>query len=215
MSPGADLFVVCKQCGAEVSPYITECPYCGNRIRKRAPKLPKERARKAPRTRVRRRPARLRGISAPTLGRMRRGEMPGISAEARPYATIAVVAASAALWIAWRGGAVQYSSLIVLGPLKGEWWRLITCQFVYLSGLGPSLYAFSALSAVAIFGSLLEQRHGSVVVAALFLAAGVTGALVTIAIYPAGLVSGANAGALALLGAWAVPDLLSARAGEP
>ena len=29
MTSGADLFVVCKQCGSEVSPYITECPYCG------------------------------------------------------------------------------------------------------------------------------------------------------------------------------------------
>jgi len=42
MSP-ADLFVVCKNpdCGAEVSPYVTECPYCGTRLRKRAPKLDK------------------------------------------------------------------------------------------------------------------------------------------------------------------------------
>ena len=34
-----DLFVVCKNCGSEVSPYVTECPYCGQRVRKRAPKL--------------------------------------------------------------------------------------------------------------------------------------------------------------------------------
>ncbi|MEA2190098.1 MAG: hypothetical protein QOI73_219, partial [Solirubrobacteraceae bacterium] len=34
-----DLFVVCKNCNAEVSPYITECPYCGMRLRKRAPKI--------------------------------------------------------------------------------------------------------------------------------------------------------------------------------
>ncbi|MBA3747770.1 MAG: hypothetical protein H0W96_09830, partial [Solirubrobacterales bacterium] len=34
-----DLFVVCKNCQAEVSPYITECPYCGTRLRKRAPKI--------------------------------------------------------------------------------------------------------------------------------------------------------------------------------
>ena len=40
MTSGADLFVVCKQCGSEVSPYITECPYCGHRLRRRAPKLP-------------------------------------------------------------------------------------------------------------------------------------------------------------------------------
>ena len=39
MSSGPDLYLVCKSCGAEVSPYITECPYCGTRIQKRAPKL--------------------------------------------------------------------------------------------------------------------------------------------------------------------------------
>src|SRR3712207_6963529 len=36
MASGPDLFVVCKSCGSEVSPYITECPYCGTRLRKRA-----------------------------------------------------------------------------------------------------------------------------------------------------------------------------------
>ena len=48
MSSGADLFVVCKQCGSEVSPYITECPYCGSRLRRRAPKLPRAGAPQAP-----------------------------------------------------------------------------------------------------------------------------------------------------------------------
>jgi rhodanese-related sulfurtransferase len=38
-SVAVDLNVVCKNCGSEVSPYITECPYCGQRLRKRAPKL--------------------------------------------------------------------------------------------------------------------------------------------------------------------------------
>src|SRR3989442_12802955 len=37
-----ELSVVCKNCGAEVSPYVTECPYCGTRLRKRAPKLERE-----------------------------------------------------------------------------------------------------------------------------------------------------------------------------
>src|SRR5215213_7665947 len=41
MAGSPDLFVVCKNCRAEVSPYITECPYCGHRLRKRAPKLDK------------------------------------------------------------------------------------------------------------------------------------------------------------------------------
>ena len=50
-----DLFVVCKNCGSEVSPYVTECPYCGQRVRKRAPKL--ERGEDAePRRKQRRRP---------------------------------------------------------------------------------------------------------------------------------------------------------------
>src|ERR1044072_8812192 len=32
-----DLFVVCKNCSAEVSPYVTECPYCGQRVREPTP----------------------------------------------------------------------------------------------------------------------------------------------------------------------------------
>ncbi|MGH2903306.1 MAG: zinc-ribbon domain-containing protein, partial [Solirubrobacteraceae bacterium] len=44
MSSTPDLFVVCKQCGSEVSPYITECPYCGHRLRRRAPDLPRRKA---------------------------------------------------------------------------------------------------------------------------------------------------------------------------
>src|SRR5437763_1167677 len=42
MARGADLFVVCKNCGSEVSPYVTECPYCGQRVRKRAPKIERQ-----------------------------------------------------------------------------------------------------------------------------------------------------------------------------
>ena len=42
MAQTPDLFVVCKNCGSEVSPYITECPYCGTRLRKRAPKIERD-----------------------------------------------------------------------------------------------------------------------------------------------------------------------------
>ena len=47
--PRPDLFVVCKNCGSEVSPYVTECPYCGTRLRKRAPKIDTRRARRGTR----------------------------------------------------------------------------------------------------------------------------------------------------------------------
>jgi hypothetical protein len=48
----------------------------------------------------------------------------------------------------------------------------------------------------------------------LFFAAGVTGALAAEALYAFPVVSGANAGALALLAAWAAPNLVAARAAD-
>src|ERR1700731_3997187 len=103
MTSGADLFVVCKQCGSEVSPYITECPYCGHRLRRRAPKLPRANGPgRTPRTRGRLRrllaPAALRGAGRRRRGRIQLGA--GRWAATRPYATIALVAAGAGAWIA-------------------------------------------------------------------------------------------------------------------
>src|ERR1700737_5300428 len=85
MSTGnPDLFVICKSCGSEVSPYITECPYCGNRLRKRAPKLDRD-GRVAEKRR--RRPP------MPSLSRLRTNEIPGIRPDTRPYATLALLLA--------------------------------------------------------------------------------------------------------------------------
>ena len=197
MSPSADLFVICKQCGSEVSPYITECPYCGHRLRRRAPKLPRD-GDKPPR-RPRRPSAR--------LARLRRGEIPGVRADAGPYATWALVLAAAGVWIATRAGAVSLLDLDVIGPLQGKGWRLVTYQFAYNSGV----YQWATLFAVAVFGWLLERRHGPLAVIALFLGAGATGALLDLAVYQFPIISGGNAGALALLAAWAVPDLRALR----
>lgn len=194
MSSGADLFVVCKQCGSEVSPYITECPYCGHRLRRRAPKLPRGGARAG----------HGRG-SALTLGRLRRGEIPGIRAESRPYVTIALVLASAGFWVAVHAEPIYYFRLLILGPLNGDWWRLLSSQFVYLNGF----YAFAAVAAVALFGWLIERRHGPALVVALFLGTSAAGGLVTLAVYPNAIVGGANGPALALIACWAMPDLLS------
>jgi hypothetical protein len=76
------------------------------------------------------------------------------------------------------------------------------------------VYAFATLVTVAVFGWLLEQRHGPFVVIALFLGASVGGALLALAVYEVPILSGGNAGALALLAAWAAPDLRAARAGR-
>jgi hypothetical protein len=206
MSSGADLFVVCKQCGSEVSPYITECPYCGSRLRRRAPKLPRERESHKPGHRPR--------IPIPPLGRLRRGEIAGVRAEAPPYATVALVAAACIAWVLTSGGYLLLEKVVVVGPLQGDWWKLFTYPFGYFGGFYAGVYAFAALLAVGIFGWLLERRHGPAAVLAVFFGASATGALMALATYPLPVASGANAGALALLAAWAVPDLEAARAGR-
>jgi membrane associated rhomboid family serine protease len=201
MSPGADLFIVCRQCGSEVSPYITECPYCGHRLRRRAPKLPRERPGRQ--GEKRRQPSKLSGFRGA-------GALVGAGVDSRPYATIALVLVACGMWVATAGGFVSPAKLALEGPVGGEWWRLFSSQFLYTSGI----YAFVALLAVAVFGWLLERRHGPLVVAALFLGAGVTGALAAEAAFAYPVISGGNAGALCLIAAWAAPDLRSARRRE-
>ena len=217
MSSGADLFVVCKQCGAEVSPYITECPYCGNRLRRRAPKLPRVNAPEASRSRRSGLGSLLGGTrgSARPAPHRRPGRTRPVSdrwAASRPYATIAIVVAACAGFIAVQSVPFLYEHMILVGGLRTEWWRFLTSQFVYFRGGGAGVYAFIAIGAAGLFGWLLERRHGPAVVLALYLGAGVAGALVATAAYSFPIVSGGNAAALALLMAWAAPDIMDARA---
>ena len=209
----ADLFVVCKnpECGAEVSPYVTECPYCGTRLQKRAPKLDKGLQ-----------PARrLRRMPTPSLGRLRPDEIPGIRPDSGPWATGAIVLATCVIWIATRAGYLHAYQLVAYGPVGGangsHWWTLLTAPFTYFYTTnardiaGTGVYQFAVLFAVALFGWLLERRHGAAVVLAVFLAGAVGGTYVaTLVDHHA--VAGANGGALALLCAWAVPDLMARRA---
>jgi membrane associated rhomboid family serine protease len=228
MPPGPDLFVVCKQCGSEVSPYITECPYCGSRLRSRAPKLPRVKSR----GRGLRRLARSLSLGRSTASRPRAGG--GRSprrgdyarADAPPYATIALVVLGCAGWVLVRGGYlgavrvaglgsisgayVSFFKIAIGGPLHGDWWKLLTSQFAYLNGL----YAFVAILATALFGWLLERRRGAAIVLLVFFGGSITGALAAIALYAEPIVSGANAGALALIAAWSIPDLEAARRGD-
>lgn len=203
---GPDLFVVCKNCGSEVSPYITECPYCGNRLRKRAPKIDREGRVTEKR---RRRPP------TPSLSRLRRDEIPGIRGESHPYATIVLVLTGIVGCVLWRTGVIGLQHLIVFNPPGGHFfhdhpWRLLSASFTY----NNTGYAFASLGAVALYGWLLEHRHGPVVVVLLFLIGAVGGLAVTAVIYPTPAALGGNGGALALLCAWVVPDLLSLRRGE-
>ncbi|HEY2317933.1 MAG TPA: rhomboid family intramembrane serine protease [Solirubrobacteraceae bacterium] len=198
---GPDLFVICKSCGSEVSPYITECPYCGNRLRKRAPKL--DRDQRVAQRKARRQPT-------PLLTRLRRDEIPGIRGETRPYATMILVVAGLVGCLLWRtdlGGAS--GNLILIGQPGSQWWRLFTAAFTY-ANVG---YAVITLGTVGLFGWLLERRHGPFPVLALFLIGGVGGLAATTAVDPNAILLGAQGGALALVCAWATPDLLTLRSG--
>jgi membrane associated rhomboid family serine protease len=206
-----DLFVVCRNCGSEVSPYVTECPYCGQRIRRRAPKIERHDD-DEPRPRRRRR---LRG----RLSRQRADAIEGIAPETRPVATIALIAASLALTLALSTGAVGLLGVGgILVPLDGDPWRYVTAPFVH-DNLG---YQFVALLAVALFGSMLEARFGRPAPVAIFLLAGAAGAAAAVAADVAPpfesvdigyLVLGANGAALGLLFAWLVEDRIAARRG--
>ncbi len=203
-SGGPDLFVICKHCGSEVSPYITECPYCGSRLRKRAPKLDRDgRPAEKERRRARRR------SPSPSLGPLRRGEIPGIRPDGRPYLTMALVAASLVLFVVIRGGGVGIDEIAVNG-LHRNTWQVLTAPFAY----DDSGYAFVALFAIALFGWLLERRHGPLVVALLFLAGGTGGMVVVAAVETLPVALGGNGAALALLVAWAIPDLRELRRGR-
>jgi hypothetical protein len=208
MSSGADLFVICRQCGSEVSPYITECPYCGHRLRRRAPKLPRAAGRAGDSGTRRSR------MPAPALGRLRRGEIAGIRGEHPPFVSFGLVGLSCAVWIATTAGLLSLGRVLIVGPLAGEWWRLFTNLFAYDSRFSAEVYLFAVLLAVAIFGWLVERRHGPLVVLALFFGAGVGAALLAEAIYPLPVLSGGLAGALALVCCWAAPDLQALRKRE-
>jgi membrane associated rhomboid family serine protease len=199
---GQELFVVCKSCGSEVSSYITECPYCGNRLRKRAPKL--DRGGQPQKRRPRR-------TAPPLLTRLRRDEIPGIRGETRPMATIVLLLAGFVGTLLWRTSLGQSDNdLEIYGKLGSHWWRVFTAAFAY----DNTGYAFVALGAIGLFGWLLERRHGPLAVLGLFLVGGVGGLAATAAIEAVPHALGAEGAALALLVAWVLPDLLAVRRGE-
>ncbi len=200
MAGAPDLFVVCKNCGSEVSPYVTECPYCGSRLRKRAPDIPRE-------SRGEARPKERRRAPKPSLGRHMPGEIPGIRADEdqRPYVTIALVVLGALGFLVL--SFVGRGDVAVLGPPGDQVWRILTTPLVRVETWGQ----FACLLCVAIFGTLLERRHGSLLLLVLWLLSASGGAALVAGLDPTPVVVGANAGALALLTAWVVPVLLARR----
>jgi len=203
VASGPELFVVCKKCNSEVSPYITECPYCGTRLSKRAPKLDKGGAPRAAKRRER-----------PRLSRLKPGEIPGVRADGRPYATILLVLVSVVVSLCFQARIFPVTWLddvIVIGPLDGDYWKLVTQLFVYGGQTG---YEIAALGAIFLFGWLLERRHGAWAPLLVFFLGGLAGSALVVALDPSGGTIGANSSALALLAAWTMRDVLARRRGE-
>jgi membrane associated rhomboid family serine protease len=188
-----ELRVICKNCGSEVSPYVTECPYCGARLRKRAPKLERRGDGLEPKPRRR---ARGRFIPAALRGGVALGNE-------RPYATLAVIGGSAGLILVQKAtayGVGSFGGLIV--PGREEWWRYLSAPFAYVD-LG---YLFVVAIALVIFGIGLEKRLGSAVTALLMVACGSLGMLAATGIVNSQdgveAMAGGNGLALGVLAAW-------------
>jgi membrane associated rhomboid family serine protease len=196
--------VVCRSCGEEVSPYVTECPYCGTRLRKRAPKLELRGDELTPREsrRSRRRMARAQRVER---------------LSARPYAVLAAIIVPAALLLVRVATPALDSFQLgaIVGPVQGDWWRYLVAPFIY-----PDIgYLFVVSVGIAIFGSAVEQRLGLISTVVLILACGGLGMLAADGIQTAFasdndvlLAAGGNGIALGLLTAWAVMRAAEVRA---
>jgi membrane associated rhomboid family serine protease len=206
---GPDLSVVCRNCGSEVSPYVTECPYCGTRLRKRAPRIEREgdeikvkegrREKKLRRTAERRQRTTERRAGFERLG-SRREEL-----ATRPLATVALIALPAVAYILMRAGVLPVEDFAILGPPDSEPWRYVTAPFaVPKAGL-----LFICGVVIAAVGPALERRLGTIPVVILGLACGALGMLAAVGMdsvigddFP--LAAGPHAIALGLLAAYVV-----------
>jgi membrane associated rhomboid family serine protease len=185
-----ELSVVCKSCGSEVSPYVTECPYCGTRLRKRAPKLERRGDEITPRKRRRR-------LRAPRL--------PRIAVAERPYVTFVAVLGPAVLLLVVRAADLFPSEVgAIVGGVGSEWWRYLASPFVY-DDVG---YLFVVGVAMAVFVPPLERRLGTVSAVLLLVACGGLGMVAADAMHSIGLdagtllAAGGNGVALGALAAW-------------
>jgi len=200
---------------------VTECPYCGNRLRKRAPDLEREgdeiKVRESGRERRRRQKQIRKAERAESLPkrRPRLRAVRSFDVGTRPVATISVLLASAVLLILQR--AVPWSGSevgAITGPVESEFWRYLAAPFVY-TDLGALIVTGVA---IAILGSAVEGRIGSLATVTLIIACGSGGMLAADAAAGLGLddflvAAGGNGVALGLLGAWLMLWRAEARSG--
>jgi membrane associated rhomboid family serine protease len=194
-----ELFVICNNCGSEVSPYVTECPYCGHRLRKRAPDLKKARKqeekdeKRAARKREKLRAHYEGGSGEPSPGSYLDGVRP-------PVATIGLILISVVVSLLARIDSWFALHLVFLGDVTGHPFQMVTAPFIQV-GFG---YGFVVLTAVAMFGAGIERRYGPIAAVVVWLVCGAFGVLVEASLAPVPFSNGALAAAVGMLTAWIV-----------
>lgn len=162
-----ELQVVCRSCGREVSPYVTECPYCGTRLRKKAPKLERDES------------GSLGAARKPSRKIRPRISLPRPDTGGRPLGSIAIAVLPAILLLAGTAFGLDRIDLGAVGvPSPAEFWRFLAAPFVY----DDPGYLFAIGLAVILFGSQLEERIGTIALVLLLLACGSLGTLGAFAI---------------------------------
>lgn len=196
-----ELRVICKSCQAEVSPYVTECPYCGARVRKRAPELERrDGGLEAKKTRRELRQERQRDRKSRRRDRL--SAMPWATTTVPPATALLILAPAVAMLVRIGSGGQlgAFGALIV--PVETEWWRFLTAPFAY-SDVG---YLFAIGLALAIFAPGIERRIGSVATAVLLVACGSLGILAGWAVEDQtssfAVIAGGNGMALGAVGTW-------------
>ena len=198
---GPELSVVCRNCGSEVSPYVTECPYCGTRIRKRAPRL--EREGDEIRIREGRREKKLRRDAERRERNEERRAGFGEDLSTKPIATFLLLAIPAVVYILLEASVLDAQDFVILGPVDSEPWRYLTAPF----GVTNAGMLFICGVVIAACGPALERRLGSIATFLLALACGALGMLAAVGVDQAigddiAVAAGPNGIALGLLAAY-------------
>lgn len=240
MAGQAELFTVCSSCGQQVSTFVTECPYCGTRLQKRAPRLDRKdgdleallrlpshepdrtlRERDTPgddnvvplKRKRRLKPKVPKSSTAKPRRSPLRSRKPKASSY---YATEGKAYATFAIvLISLIGLPVQQlldsNDLLLLDG--SPIWRAVTASLLFEN----TWNALAVLTTFAVFGWLWERRAGAVgslVVVVAYLVAGVGGLLVDRAADPAVVAFGSAGAAIALATAWIVAELRARRRNE-
>ncbi|MFY9264934.1 MAG: rhomboid family intramembrane serine protease [Solirubrobacterales bacterium] len=209
-----ELFVICNNCGSEASPYVTECPYCGHRLRKRAPDLKKARRdeekaeRRAQKQTEKERTRTKRLLTGGGLGGGGGGSGGGgpayLQGNRPPIAVTVLIATSVALSLAARVNQFPVEDVYFSGDVVGNWWQLFSAPLVSY-GFG---YGLVCLVAAAMFGAGIERRFGPVTLVATWMLCGATGVLAEDLLAPTAFTNGAIGVAVGLMAAWLVFVLL-------